>query len=124
MTTTTAISTHEKCVRTFYDRVDRGDVPGLAALFAEGCVYHRPGYAPYVGRAGVEKFYGAERTIRDGAHNIESVIVTGREAAVQGSFAGTLHDGSPVALRFADFFHFDDKGRVTRRETYFNAPLA
>ncbi|MFJ8435930.1 hypothetical protein ACIQ9P_31980 [Kitasatospora sp. NPDC094019] len=45
------------------------------------------------------------------------------EAAVQASFAGILHDGSPVSLRFADFFTFTADGALRSRDSFFFTPL-
>jgi ketosteroid isomerase-like protein len=109
---------------TFYDRVDSGDVAGLAALFADESTYHRPSYDPYRGREGMTRFYGAERTIRDGRHELEAVVAQDGHVAVRGAFRGTLHTGEPVNLRFGDFFDLDADGLFTRRETFFFAPLA
>jgi len=109
--------------RRFYDCVDAGDVPGLAALFAPESSYHRPGYEPFPGPEGVARFYTEHRVIRSGRHSLTTVLATGRDVAVRGEFHGELHDGSPVDLRFADFFQAGPDGRFTRRETFFFAPL-
>jgi len=109
--------------RDFYDRVDRGDVPAMAGLFSADSSYHRPGYPPYLGREGMTRFYGVERKIRDGKHELESVIAEGPQVAVRGAFHGTLHDGEPIHLRFGDFFELDDDGLFTRRDTFFFTPL-
>jgi steroid delta-isomerase len=121
---TLAIGTAEEAARRFYDCVDGNDVPGLAALFAPGSSYHRPGYEPYLGPEGMTRFYGSERVIRSGRHTLTTIVATGHDVAVRGEFHGELHDGSPVDLRFADFFETGPDGRFTRRETFFFAPLA
>jgi ketosteroid isomerase-like protein len=108
----------------FYDHVDNGDVPGLAAMFAPEASYHRPGYEPFQGQAGIIEFYSHGRKIRSGRHVLTSVVSTGDTMAVRGEFHGTLRDGSPVDLRFADFFQLGPDQRFTRRDTFFFAPLA
>jgi ketosteroid isomerase-like protein len=107
----------------FYRCVDDGDVPGLAALFTVDATYHRPGYEPILGREGISRFYSRDRVIRAGRHTLTTAVATGEEVAVRGEFHGVLHDGSPVDLRFADFFELDPEGRFTRRDTFFFAPL-
>ncbi|MEU5693391.1 nuclear transport factor 2 family protein [Actinosynnema sp. NPDC020468] len=110
-------------VRHYYDLVDRGDVPGLVALFAPDATYHRPGYEPIAGHEQLTAFYGGARVIRSGAHTVVKVVEDDGAVAVHGSFAGVLHDDTEVALRFADFFEFAADGRFARRDTFFFAPL-
>jgi ketosteroid isomerase-like protein len=106
--------THE-----FYRLVDAGDLDGLAARFTEDASYARPGYPVLAGRAAIDHFYRYDRVIASGRHTLESIVVSGHEIAVRGSFAGQLRDGSPVAHRFAEFFVIDTEGRITGRETFF-----
>src|SRR2546421_1076538 len=107
----------------FYACVDDNDVAGLAALFASESSYHRPGYEPLLGPEGITRFYSKDRVIRAGRHTLTTVLATDCDVAVRGEFHGELHDGSPVDLRFADFFSVGADGRFTRRETFFFAPL-
>jgi steroid delta-isomerase len=116
--------TVEQTARRFYDCVDGDDIPGLAALFAPGSSYHRPGYEPFEGPEGLTRFYSRDRVIRSGRHTLTTVVATGRDVAVRGEFHGERHDGSPVHLRFADFFEMGPDGHITRRDTFFFAPLA
>ncbi|TSD97284.1 nuclear transport factor 2 family protein [Skermania sp. ID1734] len=110
-------------VREYYERVDAGDVEGVVNMFAPDAEYQRPGYDPFIGHAALERFYGGQRVIKQGRHTVTSVIGNGGDVAVQGSFAGVLHDGSEVSLRFADFFRVTDGGAFARRDTYFFAPM-
>jgi len=110
--------------RRFYECVDGGDVPGLAAMFAPSGSYHRPGYEPFVGQDEITRFYSHGRKIRSGRHTVTSVVATGATMAVRGEFHGVLRDGNPVDLRFADFFDLGPDQRFTRRDTFFFAPLA
>jgi hypothetical protein len=43
--------------------------------------------------------------------------------AIQGSFHGVLRDGKIVDVRFADFFTIGSDGTISRRDTFFFAPL-
>ncbi|MFE6051427.1 nuclear transport factor 2 family protein [Kitasatospora sp. NPDC056446] len=107
----------------FYDAVDTGDIAGLIGRFAPEGSYHRPGYDPLVGRERVRRFYAEERKIKEGRHVLERVVASDGLAAVHGTFSGTLHDGSPADLRFADFFELTPEGLITRRDTFFFTPL-
>jgi steroid Delta-isomerase len=110
-------------IREFYDRVDAGDVTGMCDLFAPDAVYHRPGYEPLDGRAAIERFYREKRVIRDGRHRIDAVVTTGDTVAVHGEFRGTLLDGRKAEHRFAEFFTLTGDGLLSRRDTFFFAPL-
>ncbi|MFJ1767382.1 nuclear transport factor 2 family protein [Amycolatopsis sp. NPDC088138] len=110
-------------MRHYYRLVDRGDVEGLIALFDTDAVYHRPGYQPLHGHEELRHFYLEDRVIRDGRHDLDTVIASDDEVAVHGSFRGMLHDGNEVDVRFADFFTFQSDGSFSRRDTFFFAPL-
>ncbi|WP_410594836.1 nuclear transport factor 2 family protein [Amycolatopsis sp. lyj-23] len=110
--------------RRFYECVDAGDFTALAALFTEDCEYHRPGYRPWLGRAGLLTFYTQERIIRSGAHTLTAVLADGPHVAVHGRFDGVLRTGAEIGIGFADFFERDATGLFHRRHTYYFAPLA
>jgi ketosteroid isomerase-like protein len=110
-------------VQHYYKLVDANDVDGLLDLFAPDAVYHRPGYAPLIGRAELERFYSADRIIAEGTHSLHTVIACDDKVAAHGEFAGTLKDGSQVTLRFADFFAVREDGRFARRDTFFFSPM-
>lgn len=112
-----------RLVRRFYELVDTGDAPGLAALFASDAIYERPGYGTMTGPAGLLRFYGTERTIASGAHTLTTVLADGPVVGVFGEFHGVLHDGRPIDLRFADSFTVRPDDLFARRDTFFFAPL-
>jgi ketosteroid isomerase-like protein len=116
-------TTHVATVRRYYELVDAGDVAGLVDLFSPDASYHRPGYAPIIGHHEMSAFYRGTRVIRKGRHTVEKVVEGSDEVAVYGSFAGVLHDGRTVDLRFSDFFEFTGDGHFARRDTFFFAPL-
>ncbi|RZU53270.1 ketosteroid isomerase-like protein [Krasilnikovia cinnamomea] len=109
-------------VRQYYDYVDRGDLSSLINLFAEEVIYHRPGYAPIVGRPALEEFYRQHRVIESGRHELTEVVEENDRVAVRGHFAGSLKDGRDVQVAFADFFRIDAEGLFVRRDTYFFTP--
>jgi steroid Delta-isomerase len=115
--------TCEKAVRRYYELVDEGDVSGLVALFGPDAVYHRPGYPPLRGREELQRFYSAQRVIKEGRHTIGTIVAAADDVAVHGSFQGTLHNGDAVETRFADFFRFNSDGTFSRRDTFFFVPL-
>lgn len=112
----------EQAVRRYYALVDAGDVAGVVGCFAQDAVYHRPGYDPIAGHAALTRFYGGERVIADGRHELAEVVVDGARVAVHGRFAGTLKDGSPAQVGFADFWVLDEQGRALTRHSFFDSP--
>ncbi len=111
-----------EAVLRYYETVDTGPPLDVVALFSPTGIYRRPGYPPMVGSEELLAFYGGGRVIAAGGHTIETVVVDGERAAVQGRFDGVLRDGKRVGLRFADFFCFDGSGLVAERDTYFDVP--
>lgn len=111
-----------EAVLRYYETVDTGAPHDVVALFSPTALYRRPGYPPMEGSAELLAFYDGGRVIAEGGHTIETVVVDGARAAVQGRFDGVLRDGQRVRLRFADFFRFDGDGLVAERDTYFDVP--
>lgn len=116
------MSTQEAVAREYYERVDAADVDGVLDCFAEDAVYHRPGYDPMVGRAALSSFYDGERVIADGRHELDELLVDGRQVAVRGRFVGTLKDGSPARVGFADFFVLGEDHLIRVRHSFFDRP--
>lgn len=112
----------EQAVRRYYALVDAGDVTGVVDCFAPDATYHRPDYDPMVGHAALTDFYGGERVIADGRHELDELVVDGRRVAVHGRFVGTLKDGSAARVGFADFWVLDDSGRAVTRRSFFDTP--
>lgn len=110
-------------VRHYYALVDRGDVSGVIALFAERAVYERPGYEPIIGHDQLDDFYYNRRVIKHGRHEVTRIVSDIDSAAVEGVFVGTLKDGREVELGFADFFTINDELLISARRTYFYSPL-
>jgi steroid Delta-isomerase len=109
-------------VERYYACVDADDVEGVLDLFAADAVYRRPGYEPLVGRDALEDFYRHVRIISSGAHVVTHLVCGDDSVAVEGTFSGTLKDGSSSELEFADFFVLS--GPVFQaRTTYFYQPL-
>lgn len=118
----TAPSTDQ--VERLYRLIDARDFAGVAALFDEDAVYHRPGCELLVGRDEIERFYSERRTIRSGTHTLSRIIVSGRDVAVDGSFRGEHDDGRPMAHRFAEIFELSDDGLFSRRDSFIFTPPA
>jgi ketosteroid isomerase-like protein len=117
MTTVTARSA-EELVSTLFSIVDAGQWDELGTVFAEDCVYSRPGYEPLVGLARVREFYRHERIIAGGRHHVERVVSDVGAAACWGQFTGVSRSGQPLDEQFADTYQVRD-GKIVFRQTYF-----
>ncbi len=111
----------EQQVLTYYRLVDAQDLDRLLELFADDCVYDRPGYEPLRGKQALSDFYRDVRVIDSGRHELMAVITQGDSVAVEGRFRGKLRNGDSTDIRFADFFRFAGS-RIVERHTYFHAP--
>jgi ketosteroid isomerase-like protein len=111
----------EEAVRRYYTTVDSSGPTQTVALFTTYAVYRRPGYDAMEGRGALETFYTSQRVIAGGRHTIDSVVVEGANAAVQGRFHGVLRDGAEVEVGFADFMQFEGD-LIADRTTYFFKP--
>lgn len=112
-----ASSTAQDVVREYYDRVDAGDIDELVSLFSPDVVYDRPGHPRIEGRGALERFYRHVRPLSNGSHDIHTILMDDGEVATRGTFEGT-QAGDKVQIGFADFFRFDDEGRIRYRYTY------
>lgn len=104
--------------RRYYELVDAND-DSVFDLFHPEATYERPGYKLLEGRTEIEAFYRQERVIESGSHTLRSVIASGNQVAVEGSFSGVLRDGRDVAIRFAEFFEVDSSTFKGRRSYFF-----
>ena len=106
-------------VHAYYHHIDAGDVCSALACFAQNAVYRRPGYTALEGLDSITDYYRSTRMIGQGRHDIELLIESPDEVAVRGAFRGTSHAGLPLAVRFADFWRFEQQ-LVVERNTYFD----
>lgn len=108
-------------IERYYGFVDDGDLEQMLALFADDCVYERPGTGPLRGKEQLEAFYRDQRIIESGSHTLHRLMVDDSTVVVEGTFDGTLRDGRDVSVRFTDVFELRD-GLVTNRRSYFFVP--
>jgi ketosteroid isomerase-like protein len=113
---------HVTAVVDYYRRIDDGDVDGALGSFAAHARYDRPGYPTLVGVDAIRELYVDNPVVQGGRHQVEQVISSGSDVAVRGSFTGVTPDGTPLHVRFSDFWQFAE-GWVVRRYTYFDVPV-
>ena len=104
-------------VRDYYEYVDAEEYDAMLSLFAADVTYDRPGRPTLDDAEDLREFYLHERSLTDGTHEIEQLLVDGDTVVVRGRFAGE-QDGEAVAFGFADFHRFDEDGDIAERWTY------
>ena len=100
----------------YYRRVDAGDLEWVLELFADDSAYTRA-EAHYGSKAEIADFYRGDRKIT-GVHTVREIFCDDGAVICNGVFDGHGADGSEKHVGFADFWVFDDNGRVTTRRTY------
>jgi ketosteroid isomerase-like protein len=108
-------------VATLFDIIDSRRWTELASVFADDCVYHRPGYQPMVGLDRISHFYQNERVIAEGSHLVERVLGLDDTVACWGRFRGRSRTGQALDEGFADTYAMN-AGLITARRTYFYRP--
>ena len=108
-----------RLVEQMYDAIDRNDADALVELMCPDVIYERPQTAPLRGRDAIRAFYVHERRIPSGQHALEHVAIDGGCGAAWGVFTGVRSDGTPVSLRFADVFTFENDRIRARRSHIF-----
>ncbi|WP_224360634.1 nuclear transport factor 2 family protein [Hyalangium versicolor] len=110
----------ELIVQMFH-HIDSNNWAGLRPLFCRDVIYERPGYAPIIGAQELLDFYERVRVIAAGRHTIDGLLTEEDSAACWGHFAGTHRNGTPLQVRFADCYTFED-GMIKKRTSYFFTP--
>jgi ketosteroid isomerase-like protein len=106
----------ETVVRKYYEYADAEQYDDLLACVAEEIRYERPGQQAIEGRESLRSFFVEERSIEDGSHKIEDIVVEDDTIAVRGSFSGVLGD-QEVTIGFAAFHELDD-GEIARQYAF------
>ncbi|MFF4016054.1 nuclear transport factor 2 family protein [Streptomyces sp. NPDC001843] len=120
-TPTTVIRSAESLVTQLFSIIDAARWDDLGRVFAEDCVYDRPGYEPLRGLRRIERFYRMERVVAAGRHQVLHIVSDLEAAACWGRFTGTSRTGDCLDEQFADTYTVRD-GRIVGRRTYFYRP--
>lgn len=104
-------------IEQYYSLVDAEDFGSLFELFTDDIDYNRAG-EPIEGMDALKKFYTKDRELKEVKHLIESIIVEGNETAVRGVVSFKDENNEQKSEDFADFFVFNDDGKIKERKTY------
>jgi ketosteroid isomerase-like protein len=119
--TTATRRTADKLVAVLFDIIDHCSWEELGEVFAEDCVYDRPGYESLIGLRRVQRFYRHERIVASGHHHVVSVVSDIEAAACWGRFLGTARSGQALDEDFADTYSITG-GKIEYRKTFFFRP--
>jgi len=108
----------EQLITELFGIIDGRRWDELGSIFADDCVYNRPGYEPIVGLTQLQQFYRHERIIASGEHKIERMVSDLGTVACWGTFVGHGKAGQPLKEDFADTYQVCD-GKILSRRTYF-----
>lgn len=111
----------EALVVRMFQAIDECEWDRLPELFAEDCVYERPGYEPIVGISNLLHFYRHERIIGRGRHDLTHVVQGADVCACWGTFRGFSRTQEPLEEQFADGYELAG-GRIRSRKTFFYRP--
>jgi hypothetical protein len=105
-------------IEEYYRRIDAVDIDWVIDLFRDDARYQRAD-AVYEGKGAIDDFFRSKRKIR-GQHIIDGVSLDSgkRTVIASGRFEGVGEAGDGRSVGFADFWRFDDGGKVMQRTTY------
>src|SRR3989338_8687774 len=102
----------EEVVMKYYLLVDRQDYPKMLDLFAENVIYQRCSQI-IDGKEALKNFYYEDRDLR-GTHLLETCLGNRDSVVIEGKFKG-YKENVPFTVRFADFFWFNNEGKIRER---------
>jgi len=102
--------------KKYYKYVDEEKIEEMLNLFSLNILYFRCD-KEIKGIENLRKFYKEVRKIK-GKHKIKSIISENNIVTVRGIFEGKGSQGNEIKLSFADFFYFDNQGKINKRFTY------
>lgn len=115
---------HIDCVKAYLARLEKADVAGLAALFAEDAQVHSPFLGTMPPRPFFERLAAATRRSTLRAPEVFVSAEGSRRAIASFTYDWELLDRQVVHFRCTDVFEFDDEGRITRLTiVYDTAPI-
>jgi len=107
---------YKQKVLQYYSLVDSNSFEELFKLFSQKIIYLR-GEETISGIADFKKFYLNKRGLT-GKHLVHEAIANENQIIIKGTFAGINSNNNKITMAFADFFYFDEKGLIDKRQTY------
>ncbi|HEX6699361.1 MAG TPA: nuclear transport factor 2 family protein [Gaiellaceae bacterium] len=106
------------------DAFNRHDVDAIMSYFAEDCVFESPRGPDAWGR----RFVGKEEVRRGLAARFEGIpdvhygdddhFACGERGVSEWTISGTTREGERIEARGCDLWSFDDRGKITRKDSF------
>lgn len=121
MTRTPTEQQMETAARTYFDRVTKGDVEGILALFADDAVNINPmsGELGVRGKEALRAFYtNLTSSLVDYHAGPTDIIIDGNKLVAPLHLEGKTKDGTPIIMNNLNLWTFDEQGKFKELRIY------
>lgn len=111
----------ETAARTYFDRVTKGDVEGILALFADDAVNINPmsGEQGVRGKEALRAFYtNLTSSLVDYHAGPTDIIIDGNKLVAPLHLEGKTKDGTPIVMNNLNLWTFDEQGKFKELRIY------
>lgn len=111
----------ETAARTYFDRVTKGDVEGILALFADDAVNINPmsGELGVRGKEALRAFYtNLTSSLVDYHAGPTDIIIDGNKLVAPLHLEGKTKDGTPIIMNNLNLWTFDEQGKFKELRIY------
>jgi steroid delta-isomerase len=111
----------ETAARTYFDRVTKGDVEGILALFADDAVNINPmsGEQGIHGKEALRAFYtNLTSSLVDYHAGPTDIIIDGNKLVAPLHLEGKTKDGTPIVMNNLNLWTFDEQGKFKELRIY------
>lgn len=111
----------ETAARTYFDRVTKGDVEGILALFADDAVNINPmsGEQGIRGKEALRAFYtNLTSSLVDYHAGPTDIIIDGNKLVAPLHLEGKTKDGTPIVMNNLNLWTFDEQGKFKELRIY------
>jgi steroid delta-isomerase len=111
----------EVAARTYFERVTKGDVDGILALFADDAQLINPmtGEEGITGKDALRAFYqNLVNSLVDYHAGPTDIIIEGSKLVAPLHLEGKTKDGNPIVMNNLNFWTFDENGKFTVLRIY------
>ena len=104
----------ETAARTYFERVTKGDVEGILALFADDAQLINPmtGEEGITGKDALRTFYhNLVNSLVDYHAGPTDIVIEGNKLVAPLHLEGKTKDGNPIVMNNLNFWTFDENGK-------------
>jgi ketosteroid isomerase-like protein len=109
-------------INSYYTNIAAMNPEAVLANFADDAISHDPvGEPPTIVHEGFREFMGRLQAVFDNLQStLESIFITGNEAAVKWKTAGISKSGKHVIFEGITIFEINDNGKIQTTRAYWN----